>query len=231
MYVENGILKFPEEYNISLRNGLLTSVHDEFFTSDDLRRINSWLTSPQFPKLFKFNNTDYFKEDVEFFVTITAVKADHSENPYQLTYTLTCDSPYGYTPLKTEKLFANGHYSTDILIYNHSDCLDDYVYPTIKIIPTKAGSITLTNLSDVSGQELKLTIDEKHLNPFYLDSDKLMLYRADNEDITFEDIGITESNIENMYWMRLRSGFNKIQCKGEAIVHIIWREPRKVGVF
>ena len=231
MYLDDGVLRYPPGYDISLRRGLLTSQHEDYFTSNDIRSLNAWLMSPQFPKLFKFHNNDYFMEDIEYFVTITEVKTEHSDNPYQLTYTVTCDSPYGYTPLQSQKISSTKSYISEIILFNTSDCKNEYVYPLVKIFPTKPGKIKLSNQSDSGINELVLDIDEEHLFPFYMDCENLILYKKDETDISFDEIGINGDTINNLYWLRLCWGINKIQLNGDAIVEITWREPRKVGIF
>ena len=70
----------------------------DYLSSRNIRIINGWLTSPQTPKLFKIIGGDYFYEDIEFFATFTEITTDHVVFPYEMNFTVTCDSPYGYTP-------------------------------------------------------------------------------------------------------------------------------------
>lgn len=53
-------------YTASIKNGILTSNNSDYLLSNDVRRINAWLTSPQYPKLFRFIDDEYFSEQIEF---------------------------------------------------------------------------------------------------------------------------------------------------------------------
>ena len=68
------------------KNGILTSNNSDYLLSNDVRRINAWLTSPQYPKLFRFIDDEYFSEQIEFFATITEVNTEHTSLPYDLTF-------------------------------------------------------------------------------------------------------------------------------------------------
>lgn len=98
-YLDNGILKFSMNYTADIKNGIIIPNDSDYLTSNNIRIINAWLTSPQYPRLLKFIGDDYFSEEIEFFATITEVSTEHASLPYELTYTVTCDSQWGYTPL------------------------------------------------------------------------------------------------------------------------------------
>ena len=246
MTIENGLLKFPNNnYDINLTNGILTSGSEDYFTSNDIRALNAWLTSPQFPKKLKFTGNEYFKEDIEFFVTFTSVSTENVGNPFKLIYTVTCDSPYAYSPIQEDKITTNTFESTGIknndekkihYLYNMTDCRNEYVYPVLRIKPAVANKpISICNLNADPTKELKIT--PKNTDAIYMDCQHLKVYKLDengNEiQITFsEDLGIKDPNdILKIYWPRLVYGCNSIWTDGLAFITIQWREPRKVGAF
>lgn len=244
MVIDNGILKFPKNYTANLSNGVLTTEAEDYFTSNDIKALNAWLTSPQFPKKLKFLNNEYYKEDIEFFVTFTDISTENIGKPFKLICTATCDSPYGYSSLQTEKITSNTVESTGIklndlnktkYLYNMTDCRSEYVYPTIEIEPVKPNEqITICNLSDNPLKEL--TITPKTIDSIYIDCERLKIYKFDNYknevQITFDDLGISDPNdILKIYWPRLVYGQNIIWTNGLAFITIQWREPRKVGAF
>lgn len=196
-----------------------------FFTSNEIKRINSWLTSPQLPKIFKFLDNDYYDEDIEFFVTITEINTEHIVKPHELIYTVSCDSPYGYTPIIKHSIASSSTIPQSITITNNSDELEDYVYPLIKIVPKDHGNITLKNITD-NGQ---MTIKSLRNDDFYIDCLRLKIYDTTKSLISFEELGI--SDVDSIYWPRLCSGDNKLEFTGNAQIELSYREPRKVGVF
>ena len=212
MTIDNGLLKFPNNnYDINLTNGILTSGSEDYFTSNDIRALNAWLTSPQFPKKLKFTGNEYFKEDIEFFVTFTT-------NTFERT---------GIKNNDEKKI----HY-----LYNMTDCRNEYVYPVLRIKPAVANKpISICNLNADPTKELKIT--PKNTDAIYMDCQHLKVYKLDengNEiQITFsEDLGIKDPNdILKIYWPRLVYGCNSIWTDGLAFITIQWREPRKVGAF
>lgn len=197
-----------------------------YLTSNDIKTINAWLTSPQYPKLLKFINNDYFEEEIEFFATITTISTEHTSLPYELTYTVTCDSPWGYTPLITHEVTSSSTLTKKYTITNNSDCWEDYVYPTIKVSPKSHGTITIKNITD---NNRIMTINALKNDVFYIDCRNLKIYDITNSIVSFEDLGVED--IDDIYWPRLAYGENIFEFSGDATFEISYREPRKVGAF
>ncbi len=267
--------QYDQNYSFTLgisKNLCKKDFNDYYFTSNEIKRINSWLTSPHLPKLFKFINNDYFDEPIEFFVTITEINTEHitlpheliytvqCDSPYgpklfkfinndyfdepieffvtiteintehitlphELIYTVQCDSPYGYTPLITQKVVSNTIVPERLVLTNNSDELEDYVYPTFKILPKSHSDITIKNITDNGILKIKSLRNDE----FYIDCQRLKIYDITNELLSFEDLGI--SDVDSIYWPRLCSGQNTFEFQGDADIEISWREPRKVGAF
>ena len=191
-----------------------------------MRQVISWLTSPQTPRLFKLINVDYFSEQIDFFATFTEITTDHTLLPYEIKFTVTCDSPYGYTPEIVHSISASSTLTRTYSITNTSDCHEDYIYPLIKISPKSHGSITIKNLTDNNSS---MTINVLKNNDLYIDCQYLKMYDIANSIISFEDLGVND--IDNIYWPRLLYGENVFEFTGDATFEIIYREPRKVGAF
>ncbi len=197
-----------------------------YLSSDDVRIINGWLTSPQTPRLLKITGGDYFCENIEFFATFTEVNTDHVISPFEMNFTVTCDSPYGYTPEIIHTITSSSTLTKTYTINNTSDCYEDYIYPLIKISPKSHGSITLQNATDNNGT---MKINALKNDEFYIDCQRLKIYDITNSLISFEDLGVND--IDNIYWLRLVHGENVLNFTGDASFEIVYREPRKVGVF
>lgn len=224
--LNNGLLSYPITYNSIIKKNILTSYDTDYLLSSEVRRVNAWLTSPQYPKLFKFINNDYFLEEIEFFVTITEITAEATSLPYSLSYTVTSDSPYAYTPERIYNISSTSTLSTIYTITNNSDCHEEYVYPIIKVSPKSHGTITIRNKTDNNGT---LSINSLKNDVFYIDCQHLKLYDITKSLVTFEDLGIKD--VDEIYWPRLAYGNNIFEFTGNADFEIIYREPRKVGAF
>lgn len=225
-YLDNGILKFSMNYTADIKNGIIIPNDSDYLTSNNIRIINAWLTSSQYPRLLKFIGDDYFSEEIEFFATITEVSTEHASLPYELTYTVTCDSQWGYTPLIIYKATSSSTLTKECSIQNNSDCWEDYVYPTIKVSPKSHGTITIKNKTDNNGT---MTINALKNDDFYIDCRNLKIYDITNSIVSFEDLGIED--IGDIYWPRLAYGENIFEFTGDATFEISYREPRKVGAF
>ena len=200
-YLDNGILKFSMNYTADIKNGIIIPNDSDYLTSNNIRIINAWLTSPQYPRLLKFIGDDYFSEEIEFFATITEVSTEHASLPYELTYTVTCDSQWGYTPLILCKTTSSSTLPREYSIQNNSDCWEDYVYPTIKVSPKSHGIITIKNKTD-NGRTMK--INALKSDDFYIDCRNLKIYDITKSIVSFEDLGIED--IDDIYWPRLAYG-------------------------
>lgn len=225
-YLDNGILKFSMNYTTDIKNGIIIPNDSDYLTSNNIRIINAWLTSPQYPRLLKFIGDDYFSEEIEFFATITEVSTEHASLPYELTYTVTCDSQWGYTPLILCKTTSSSTLTREYSIQNNSDCWEDYVYPTIKVSPKSHGIITIKNKTDNDGT---MKINALKSDDFYIDCRNLKIYDITKSIVSFEDLGIED--IDDIYWPRLAYGENIFEFTGDATFEISYREPRKVGAF
>lgn len=225
-YLDNGIIKFPMNYTADIKNGIIIPNDSDYLTSNNIRIINAWLTSPQYPRLLKFIGDDYFSEEIEFFATITEVSTEHASLPYELTYTVTCDSQWGYTSLILCKITSSSTLTREYSIQNNSDCWEDYVYPTIKVSPKSHGIITIKNKTD---NDRTMKINALKSDDFYIDCRNLKIYDITKSIVSFEDLGIED--IDNIYWPRLAYGENIFEFTGDATFEISYREPRKVGAF
>ena len=225
-YLDNGILKFSMNYTADIKNGIIIPNDSYYLTSKIIRIINAWLTSPQYPRLLKFIGDDYFSEEIEFFATITELSTEHASLPYELTYTVTCDSQWGYTPLILCKTTSSSTLPREYSIQNNSDCWEDYVNPTIKVSPKSHGIITIKNKTD-NGRTMK--INALKSDDFYIDCRNLKIYDITKSIVSFEDLGIED--IDDIYWPSLAYGEIIFEFTGDATFEISYREPRKVGAF
>mgnify|MGYP000849429032 FL=1 len=233
--LNNGVLTFPRGYYADVTSGNMYVRDIDYFTSSDIRKISAWLTSPQYPRLFKFIGSDYFQEEIEYFATITSIETENVGFPCELKFTVTCDAPFGYSPetiyqgvsrIVISDSGAIGMEPYDVVINNNSDCYEDYIYPVIKLEITDDSTINITNQTDNGS----ISFDAKQGDHICIDSKMLKVYNyVTNKAIPLSQLGITD--VANIYWPRLCYGENNIFITGNANVTISYREYRKAGVF
>lgn len=67
---------------------------------------------------------------------------------------------------------------------------------------------------------------KKNLN-VYMDCQRLLLTDSIGRMVTYDELGV--SDVDNMYWLRLKNGHNTLLLYGNAKFTITHRESRKVG--
>lgn len=223
---DNGVLQQGKGSSLVVDGyGVLNVDSTPYFSSSEVCNINAWLTSAQYPKLLKISDSEYFNEDIEFYALVTEVTAEHFSRPYELIYTVVCDSPFGYTPTITHQISAISTVPVTVNITNYSDELEGYVYPTFKIHPKSHSDLTIKNITDDGEMTISMLKDDD----FYIDCEHLMIRDITGSLISFDDLGI--SGNDELYWPRLCAGINKLEIQGNADIEISYREVRKVGAF
>ena len=201
-----------------------TKQTDMRFTSSDIRAINAWLTSPQYPQSFKIFN-DYYEEDIEYFAIINEITVDDDGYVYELIFSVECNAPFGWSPEYKHEITSTSASLKTLNIHNTSDEYESYVYPKIEIMPTAHGTITITSVTD----ERTLSFSALKNNKIIIDSEKRKFLDSTGVLLTFEDIGIED--VDQIYFPKLHYGKNELQFKGDAEIVLTYKEPRKVGVF
>lgn len=223
--VYDDALEFPVTL---IKDPCLKGFNNTAFTRSEVREINAWLTSSQFPKLYHMTDYDkplIYDEYVDYFGTFTEVSTYAKEEVKELRYTFVNDSPFGYSEEYTHSLTATTASPAELTIVCDTDEHDGYVYPKLVITPNETGKITLENVTDNG----IMTIDALRDDKIYIDSQRLSIYDSTKKLITFEDLGVKD--VDAIYWFRLLYGDNVIRVTGDAKVEISYREPRKVGAY
>lgn len=195
------------------------------FTSSDIKALNAWLTSPQYPQSLKILDSDYYTEDIEYFAVISNVTTEDEGYIYELIFTVECNAPYGLSKEYTHGITSTSDTTTSYTIYNTSDEHENYIYPKIQITPTAQGTITIKSTTDNNSLSFSATKD----TVIYIDSEKRKFTDSAGTLMTFDNLGIED--VDKIYLPRLLYGKNILKFKGDAEIVITYREPRKVGVF
>lgn len=220
----NSVLSF--EFSI-IKDPCTYHNDDLFFTRQEIRRINAWLTSPQFPTLLYFPDDE---EDIYYYGIITSVDSNVvNTKVYMLTFQVTCNAPWGFSSAKIiESAYdeEEENINRTIVLTNDSDDTQLYVYPTITIVPHVTGIVTITNNSDnLENKTLSINVLEE--DAVYINC-RLCTFKTLSGVLSLEDLGIQD--VGNIYIPRLIYGDNNISLSGNADFTFTWREPRKVGV-
>ena len=221
---------FGTKYNGTLKIEALICKDPDFyfteeereFTSYDIRNIKSWLMSPKTPMEMIPYSIDYETDNICYFGLFTDIQPFMvSGKCFGLYITFTCDTPYGYSGLYTETYLMNGLTTIDGTFYNTSDEHNEYLYPIIKIYPssTSSESDTLT-IKNISDGEKEMTVNLINGEYFIIDTENMLIYDANNNQIPLYSIGWNTNEIfdynnvstgtYSLYWIRFMYGENKL---------------------
>lgn len=149
------------------------------FTREEIREINKWLTSPNYPrKLRTFNFEGNNSEVYSYYGVVTDVNYDAvclsggDYVPQIITATIQCDSPYAWKECSATLSEGKNIINVD------DDELEGYTHPLIKISPNNTSGIgervfSLKNNSD-GGKLFTAKIASRR--DFYLDCQKMKIY-------------------------------------------------------
>lgn len=203
---------------------------DMFFTRQEIRNINAWLTSQELPKILYFPDDE---EDIYYYAVIDSVDSDVANTKvYKLTYDVTCNAPWGFSALKVasstyDKNDPDSQLERNVVVVNTSDDTRSYIYPVITIEPHADGSVTITNNSDNSSNGNSLTIEVKEKDTVTIDC-RLCTFMSLSGVMSLSNLGFED--VGNVYIPKFKYGENNIMFSGDADLKIEWREPRKVGI-
>lgn len=169
------------------------------------REILSWLTGRnQFKKLY-IHQEEY--NDVYFnciFKNVDIIYVGGDCHGFALTAKFDSNYCYG-RPITITKTLTGGT-PLSVSVYNNSDVVDDYVYPTL----TFKGDISIKNQTD-NGRITK-----------YQDAEPNETITIDNElKIVSSTIGGDKLSNFNMNWLRFKKGANNLEITGTGQVTIV----------
>lgn len=194
---------------------------DMMFTRSEIRNINAWLTGPEIPKILHFYDSD---EYVDYFAIISNVTDNAiGDKIYSLTFSVTCDSPFGYSELITKTISSTSSMTSTIT--NLSDDISNYVYPIITITPNVTGTVTIKNTTD---EEQSISISVKKGLEITVNC-KLQTFYDSIGLLDLADIGLSDEF--DIYIPRLLCGDNSITITGNCSATFKYRYPKKVGAY
>ena len=204
-----------------IKNPCNKNPNDLLFTRSEIRNINAWLTGPEIPKILHFYDSD---EYVDYFAIISNVTDNAiGDKIYSLTFSVMCDSPFGYSELITKTISSTS--STTSTITNLSDDISNCVYPIITITPNVTGTVTIKNTTD---EEQSISISVKKGLEITVNC-KLQTFYDSIGLLDLADIGLSDEF--DIYIPRLLCGDNSITITGNCSATFKYRYPKKVGAY
>lgn len=204
--------------------------NDLYFTRQEISTINRWLTGTDYPTYFYFEDEFYESMPVYYRAVITAVDSVViGQYIYELTYTVTCDSPFAWSGNIN---VTNAGQST-MTVNNNGDDITGYVYPIIMFNNTGSGNeiVTLTSVDDKKSIQLNVSGG----STLYLNTQTNVFSSKDNATGAVSVMKIKDvvlSPIDSLYIPRLRNGVNTFNISGSGCtVTFSYRIPFKVGAY
>lgn len=184
-------------------------VSEKPIPEESQRDILNWLDSRKgFRKLNIYQNglTD-FTYNCIFTVTSIIYHAG-----FCVGYNLSAqfDAPFQYGKPTTKSLTGNTSDTKKLIIFNKSDVIDDYVYPTVTINARGGDRLTIINTTDDVERQFQLVVPSGgNAYPIIIDNE-LKIFK--------QNIGVGSNLLEGFsrYWLRLLRGNNNLQVKWET---------------
>lgn len=199
------------------------------FKRSEVNEIMRWLTSPNYPKLFRSYDFDekLLDEEIEYFGVFTDNEFCTVNGVYGIKFTFECDSPYGYTPEYERAYSSTTLQPIEFEINNTSAETEDYIYPTLEITAKSKTDFTINNLTENKSVTYKNLQKGERLS---IDNERCIIKDLDNEEFIGLDV-LELKDIDQIYWFRLVDGFNQISISGDVDIKMKYRELRKVGEY
>lgn len=202
-------------------------------------QINEWLTSSSTPKLLMFNDNDSYP--LHYYAICTNI--DDIVIGGKLIgkhINFETNSSFSFSEKNLKTCVVNG--SNQLSINNTTNSYEIIIYPKIIIETTSASPIIIENITE----KKSVTIKTDNITPMgngnkfiLLDSLNMSILDKENRLIPAYKIG-WENNyksyvscidryINNIYWVRIIKGMNKLKVTGNCKIMIEYEIPRKAG--
>lgn len=206
------------EFTVKMTKAFCDRDDFSFFTENELRSLNRLLTGKRGYSWLKIVNNAVM--DTDYYYRARVSKIEYERMGYHVVgYDVTFELDSGMAYSEEQSITISAKANTKFYIFCNSDDLNDYTRPVIKIIPSAAGTLSLTNNSDSnwSSNVNNMTAGEV----LTIDCDKELLSSSRTRTYILNDF--------NLHWPRLMPGKNEYVCNRNATVAFTFRAARKVG--
>ena len=187
------------------------------------REILTWLEGRRGYRELRFHQYGLDEYAYNCIFTVTNL-IYHANSCVGFTVSATFDSQYHYANPTVAKITGAGT-ETTVVLYNLSDKVDEYTYPTVEFTVTGGTTFKVTNITDNPTREFNFT-GLSAAASIAKDANQKPMYDVvvDNENkiITTNSAGANQASLQkfNKKWLRLVKGKNelKITFTGECVI-------------
>lgn len=191
---------------------------DMNFTEYECRSIIRGLQSKKGYQWLKVFDDDIFSE-VEYRAKVNKIHYEKiAGRVIGILVDIECDSCYAWS--HEQSFTVNAKANKPFYVFNNSDDLANYLFPKCSIKALSAGTLQITNNSDVDWLSKIENISKNET--VIMDSKNNLL----SSDIDHKHI----LNDFNLHWIRLIPDKNKFTSNMDAKITFTYRAPRKVGL-
>ena len=222
----------PNEYGTTydklvINYGLIKK-NGGYFSAEEQKKIESWLTSPKTSLDLQIYDNLYNNSEIYCGLFTSIEWYSLCGKWIGLMFEFTCNS--AYAKKKFSQTYSVNGSNLNITINNLTDELEEYVYPVLDIYQTSTTNATITiknktdnnnSMSFLTRRNNHMVIDCKNCIPYDQTTSGIITYK----DLGWQDVG-------SIYWLRLLPGENQIEidCSATVTVEIEFEYTcKKVG--
>lgn len=187
-------------------------------SSNQERMLNKWLCKTG--KYFDLQIDDELFSDIQFEANISNPQLIKVGKLVGMEFTVNCKHPFGNSPLIT-KTYTTTTANQQIRVLINND-EDDFIRPNVKITANTAGTLNITNDTEVANRVFTVT---------NLTQGEIVTVDGKIPDISSStrSKSVIFANF-NKRWMRFVDGLNILTISTPSTITITYKETRKVGI-
>lgn len=193
-------------------------LNDKYFTEHECREVLRQLTGFRGYKQMQILSYD-IDELLFFYVRVINIKYQKvGGNIAGIILEMECDSQFAWS--NEFNYTFNASPSSNVILFNNSDNLYDYLLPKVTIKSNSSVSnLSITNISDSDWTTIIKSLSANEV--ITMDSKNSILSSSNRERIINNDF--------NMHFIRLVPGKNEFKVNSAIQVSFVYKVPRKVG--
>jgi hypothetical protein len=206
--------------------GALIKKDESTFTTEEIRKINKWLTSPKTPKEMVVSDCHGNISNYLYKGLFTEIQYKIANGVVGIIFTFVNDSPFLYE-IKEETLLLE-YSEMGWCIYCDNDETYEYTYPKIEITYKGMNDTTKLTLTNNTDDKKSFSIDLLRENTVTIDC-KNQLIKNKSGVLPVTTI-INENN--QIYWLRFADEYNDLVISSQDYpceVKMTYYELRKIG--
>lgn len=195
------------------------SYQPDYFTENELRTFNRMLTGKRGFSWLKIVNDSNMETDFYYKAMVSKIEYQRLGTKvigYDVTFT--CDGGQAYS--EEQSVYISARANTPFYVFNNSDDLHNYLYPTITVMTSTEGTLILTNTTD----NRTTTIEDMSAGEqLVIDSQNELLTSSKSRPYIL-------NSFPDLHWPRLLPDKNEFTCNMDCTIQFTFRAIRKVGI-